>query len=81
LKFVKDTKAKVAADHAQRAAEEGHAVFLYRVKAKWSDPGMTGPVTDFAEQIEAIESVGWKLNKMAMSGDEKTPAGYFLFRR
>jgi hypothetical protein len=42
---------------------------------------MTGPVTDFAEQIEAIEAQGWTLDTMTFVGDEKTPAGYFLFRR
>jgi hypothetical protein len=77
----KAAKAGAAAEHAARSFQEGHGLFVYRVKAKLLDIGMSGPVPQFAEQIEAIEHQGWMLDRMTFVGDERTPAGFLLFRR
>lgn len=73
--LLKNAIAHVAAKHAARALEEGRSVLLYQMNM----PRVSGegtPVSGCAEQIEAIEGVGWRLESMAFGG-----AGYFLFRR
>lgn len=78
---VKGAKAKVAQDHAARARQEGRQVFMLRVNPGILDAGTSGPAYAFAEQIEAVEAVGWRLDHMALAGDEKRASGFFLFRR
>jgi hypothetical protein len=78
---IKGCKAKVVADHAARAYQEGRQVFMLRVNPGLLDGGTTGPAYAFAEQIEAVESAGWWLQHMGFAGDEKRASGYFLLRR
>lgn len=68
--------AQVAAQDAQRAAEQDRRVFLLRVPKAFGDAGH-GSVSGAAEQVEAVEAQGWRLEQMAV--DRET--GYFLFRR
>lgn len=81
MAFLKQAKSDLASDHARRAAEEGHRVFMLRVNPGMFDTGFSGPVNAFAEQIEAVEQTGWQLTQMSFTGDDKKGTGYFLFRR
>jgi hypothetical protein len=73
--WLKDARSSVAAKHAARALEEGRTVLLFNMNIPRTKVEGT-PVSGVAEQIEAIESVGWRLDKMSFSD-----SGYFLFRR
>lgn len=82
MAWVKDTKVAVITKHAERAIQEGRVVFLARINVGMTDAGMSGPVTGAAEQIEAVEAVGWRLDQMSYAQDKGgKPEGYFLFRR
>jgi hypothetical protein len=73
--FLKEARASMAAKHAQRAIEEGHKVFVFNMNMPTGKAEGT-PVSGVAEQIEAIETVGWRLDMMTVGA-----SGYFLFRR
>lgn len=73
--FLKEAKATIAAKHATRALEEGRSVLLFNMDVPRNKVEGT-PVSGVAEQIEAIEAVGWYLDRMSFSD-----GGYFLFRR
>jgi len=53
MKFTKQGRASAASEKAQRAIDEGHKILV------WS-----APIAE-AEQIEAIEELGWRLDHMA----------------
>lgn len=78
---VKRIKAEAAGQEARRAAEEGHAVFVYNFNMSiWSEGGakVSGPLPGAAERIEAIEAEGWHLEQtVARTAD----AFLFIFRR
>lgn len=80
--FIKDVKSNKIAGEAQRAIAEGRSVFLARINVGMTDAGMSGSVTGAAEIIEAIETIGWRLDQMSYAQDNKgKPEGYYLFRR
>jgi hypothetical protein len=79
--FIKDVKVSIIAGHAKRARDEGRSVFLARINVGVTDAGMSGPAGSFAEQIEAVEATGWRLEHMSFTPDAKgKPEGYFFFR-
>ena len=80
--FIKDAKADSIASHAQRAIEEGRTIFAPRLNSPRTAAGFSGPVSGWAEQIEAIEAAGWQLVNWTATDDAKgSPVGYPLFRR
>jgi hypothetical protein len=80
--WIKDAKAEAIAKEAARAIEEGRQVFVARVNVGMTHHLMSGSVPGFAEQIEAVEDAGWRLDQMSFCQDAKDkPEGYFLFRR
>jgi hypothetical protein len=80
--FIDRVKSGKIAGEALRAVEEGRSVFVARINVGMTDAGMSGSVTGAAEIIEAVESVGWRLDRMSYTTDKKgSPEGYYLFRR
>jgi hypothetical protein len=80
--WIKDAKAEALSKEAVRAIEEGRTVFVARINVGATHHGMSGSVPGFAEQIEAVEAVGWRMDQMSWAQDGKgRPEGYFLFRR
>jgi hypothetical protein len=80
--WIKDTKAAVAADHAARAWQQGHSVFVWNQNIPWSMATLSGPVSDTAEVVEAIEAVGWGLQMMEYADmHAKNGSIMLLFRR
>jgi hypothetical protein len=67
--------ADLADQHSRRAAEEGHGVFVWA--AGQNVDLDSHPVKGMAEQIEAIEKNGWRLEHMTFTPQH----GYLLFRR
>jgi hypothetical protein len=63
--FIKEAKADTFAKSAQRAAEEGHKVFVAQFRGAMAhSPALSRPVQDAAEMIESVEAQGWTLDKM-----------------
>lgn len=80
--FLKDVKVSTISQHAQRALEEGRYVFLARINNPVGDVHFSsGPVSGVAEQIEAIERVGWALQQMSYVQGKGHIEGFYLFRR
>jgi hypothetical protein len=58
--LLKDSRAKTAAHHANRAAAEGHTVLVFLINVPRN--AIEGqPISGVAEQIEAVEAEGWRL--------------------
>lgn len=80
--WIKDAKADAIKQHAQRAIEENHFVFVCRVNQGALQSNWSGPLSGVAEQIEAVEALGWQLDQASFSHDHKDHASAFLiFRR
>lgn len=80
--WIKDAKAESIGKEAARALEEGRSVFVARINTGATHHGLSGSMPGFAEQIEAVESAGWRMDQMSWTQDSKDrPEGYFLFRR
>ncbi|MDR7278947.1 hypothetical protein [Catenuloplanes atrovinosus] len=80
--WIKDAKAENVAKEAARAIEEGRRVFVLRINTPMTHHQLSGSLPGFAEQIEAVEDLGWRLGEMSFAQDPKgRPEGYFLFRR
>ena len=60
MAFLKEGRAKVAAQHAERAREEGRSVLVFLLNVPMGTAEGT-PISGVAEQIEAIEAQGWFL--------------------
>ncbi|WP_330342354.1 hypothetical protein [Streptomyces sp. NBC_00557] len=80
--WIKDAKANMIKEHAQRAVTEGRTVFVCRVNQGVLQSNFSGPLSGVAEQIEAVEELGWQLDQASFSHDHKDHASAFLtFRR
>lgn len=58
--WLKEGRAKVAAQHAARSRDEGHKALVFLVNVPAGTAEGT-PVSGVAEQIEAVEAEGWYL--------------------
>ena len=61
--WIKDAKAEAISKEAQRALDEGRTVFVCRVNQGSLQSNYSGSLSGVAEQIEAVEALGWKLIK------------------
>jgi len=77
MAFLKNMKADIAAKHAARAAGEGRTVLVFLVDVPKA-AGEGQPVSGVAEQIEAIEAAGWRLDSL---GARDAGSMIALFRR
>ncbi|WP_020118821.1 hypothetical protein [Streptomyces canus] len=80
--FIKDAKAKSIAEQAARAISEGRQVFACRVnEGGWND-NWGGSLSGVAEQIEAVESAGWRLDQSTfLPGKGQNVSAFLIFRR
>ncbi|MFE2300829.1 hypothetical protein ACFXAW_21900 [Streptomyces sp. NPDC059445] len=72
--FINDTKANIAADAARKAREKGQSLLVYKFIEANQSSKSTAPMQGMAEQIEAVESHGWRLDQMA-AAEGKTLTG------
>lgn len=63
--FINDTKATMAGTEARKARERGQALLVYKFIEANTNSKSTAPMSGVAEQIEAVEQQGWRLDKMA----------------
>jgi hypothetical protein len=80
--FIKDAKAKSLAEQAGRAVAEGRQVFACRVnEGGWND-NWGGSLSGVAEQIEAVEATGWRLDQSTfLPGKGQNVSAFLIFRR
>jgi hypothetical protein len=71
-----DVKATTAGKHAVRARDEGRTVLVFRVNMPRNTTEGT-PISGIAEQIEAVEAEGWRLDRLG----DLDGKGVALFRR
>lgn len=80
--FIKDAKAGMLAQEAERAVREGRTVFTAMLNTPWTHHTMSGSVPDWAQMIESVEACGWRLADWSVAMDAKgRPQAYPLFRR
>ncbi|MEU3369826.1 hypothetical protein ACFYM2_26940 [Streptomyces sp. NPDC006711] len=80
--WIKDAKAEAISKEAQRALDEGRTVFVCRVNQGSLQSNYSGSLSGVAEQIEAVEALGWQLDQASFSHDHRDHASAFLiFRR
>lgn len=80
--WITNTKSKILFQDAQKAWEAGHMVFAPMLNTPAMNSGLSGAVGDWAEMIEAVEAVGWRLTNWAIGSDTRgRPQAYPLFRR
>lgn len=63
--FINDAKAQMAGSEARKARERGQAVLVYKFIEANMNSKSTAPMTGVADQIEAVEQQGWRLDHMA----------------
>jgi hypothetical protein len=72
-------KANAAETEAKKQYDAGHTILVYQFAGRLID--MWGVVSGMAEQIEAIENQGWRLEQMVFGGQGKkgdaVQIGYF----
>ncbi|WP_445529661.1 hypothetical protein [Streptomyces cyslabdanicus] len=80
--WIKDAQADTVREDAQRAVDEGRTVFVCRVNQGVLQDSTSGSLSDVAEQIEAVEALGWQLDHANFSHDQRNQCSAFLiFRR
>ncbi|WP_158813320.1 hypothetical protein [Streptomyces rimosus] len=83
--MINKTKAETAEQAARNAIEKGRHVFVFKFIEAMTNSMATGPMTGLNDQIEAIESLGWRMEHLAV-GEGKALSGerlaiVCLFRR
>lgn len=83
--FINQAKGDQAGKHAREAKAAGNTVLVYKFIEANTNSRATAPMTGMAEQIQAIEAEGWRLDQMA-AGEGKALSGervalICLFRR
>lgn len=63
--FINDTKANMAGTEARKARERGQAVLVYKFIEANAGSKTTAPMNGMADQIQAVEEQGWRLDQMA----------------
>jgi hypothetical protein len=80
--LIKDTKASGLRGEAERAMKEGRSIFAPKLNTPMTHGGLSGSIPGWAEMIEAVEGVGWRLDAWSVSTDQRgRPEAYPLFRR
>jgi hypothetical protein len=63
--FINQAKGLEAAKRAREARDAGNSVLVYKFIEANTNSKATAPMTGMAEQIQAVESEGWRLEQMA----------------
>ncbi|WP_326806047.1 hypothetical protein OIE49_36545 [Streptomyces sp. NBC_01788] len=67
--WIKDAKADMIRQDAERAINEGRTVFVCRINQGFMQGNMSGSLSGVAEQIEAVEALGWQLDQANFAHD------------
>jgi hypothetical protein len=79
---IKDAKANTVRSEAERALKEGRSIYTPKLNTPMTHGGLSGSIPGWAEMIEAVEGVGWRLDRWSVSTDQRgRPEAYPLFRR
>lgn len=80
--IMKDVKVDVMRREGEKAIAQGRTVFAPRLNMPNGQPGLSGPIADWALMIEAVESTGWRLEHWSVAADKQgRTEAYPLFRR
>ena len=63
--FINDAKANVAGNEALKARQRGQSLLVYKFIEANTNSKSTAPMTGIADQIQAVEAAGWRLDQMA----------------
>ena len=63
--FINDAKANMASTEAKKARERGQSVLVYKFIEANTNSKSTAPMSGMADQIQAVEQQGWRLDHMA----------------
>lgn len=63
--FINDAKAQSAGHEARKARERGQHVLVYKFIEANTNSKATAPMSGMADQIQAVEQQGWRLDQMA----------------
>jgi hypothetical protein len=63
--FMNQAKGSEAGKRAREAREAGNTVLIYKFIEAITNSKATAPMTGMAEQIQAVEAEGWRLDQMA----------------
>ncbi|MER5262065.1 hypothetical protein ABTZ99_08300 [Actinosynnema sp. NPDC002837] len=66
--FLDRAKEQSALDQAKHAIEAGRHIFVFKFIEAHTNSSATGAMTGINDQMEAIESLGWRLDKMSACG-------------
>ena len=76
------TKTDSAESYAQKAWKHGDNVYVVQIRAGVGHTNdFSRPIPDMGAQIEAIESVGWKLDRHSFVDSNDKATLYCIFRR
>lgn len=80
--WIKGAKQESIGQHAARAVAEGRRVFVCRVNEGGWGGQWGGVLSGVAEQIEAVEAQGWRLDRASfLPGKGHHVSAYMIFRR
>jgi hypothetical protein len=78
----KQSVADTMESDAKRALDEGHSVFVAQFRGAVShSPSLTRPIGGMAERIEAVEAVGWHMDRFTAVPYKDNITVVALFRR
>ncbi|MFI6495024.1 hypothetical protein [Streptomyces sp. NPDC050564] len=63
--LINKAKGTEAAKRAREAREAGNSVLVYKFIEANTNSKATAPMTGMAEQIQAVEGEGWRLDQMS----------------
>jgi hypothetical protein len=67
---------------AKRSLDEGHSVFVAQLRGgTLHSPDRTEPISGIAEMIEAVEAVGWHMDRFTSMPYKDNITVIALFRR
>lgn len=75
-------KAETAENYARKAWDNGDAVYVVQIRAGFMHTNdLSRPIPDMGQQVAAIESVGWTLDRCSWVDSNDKATMYCLFRR
>ncbi|MCL2730535.1 MAG: hypothetical protein FWE15_11005 [Actinomycetia bacterium] len=66
---------------AQKVRDAGRTVFVCRIDQGVLEPGWSGSLDAVGEAIEAVEELGWRLDRSTFAGDNRGHTSAFLIFR
>ena len=80
--WIKDAKADMLRQEAERAVQQGRTIFAAMLNTPMTQHYLSGSVAGWAEMIESVERAGWRLTDWSVAMDNQgRPQAYPLFRR